>query len=206
MDNKRRILYDKLYKLDVVRNPNYVNFKDTYFTNEDKLGVLYANIKDKKMYTGDFKKFINTFGCDLPSLSNSSFCEAKPTSTVSTKTKLTPVNKTQKQPVPVKLKPKWNIVNFTSKDILSGKRTLKWGDKGKVVGELQQLLTDVGMGMVSKSGKIDNLFGRNTKKAVYNLQQGALGDSKPNGIVDSTTWVGIQNLLKNKNTVQPETK
>lgn len=206
MENKRRMLYDKLINQNVVKNPNYVNFKDSYFTNVDKLGILYRNIIDKKMYDGNFKKFINTFGCDLPSLINSSFCEAKPISTAPVKTQPTPVNKTQKQPVPVKTKPKWNIVNFTSKDIISGKATLKWGDKGKIVGELQQLLVNVGMGMVSKSGKIDNLFGRNTKKAVYNLQQGALGDTKPNGIVDSTTWMGIQNLLKNKNTVQPETK
>jgi hypothetical protein len=187
MENKRRILYDKLFNLNVIKNPNYVNFKDTYFTNVDKLGILYRNISDKKLYEGNFKKFINVFGCDLPALSNSSFCVAKPISTAPVKTKPTPVN-------------------FTSKDVLSGKVNLKWGDKGKVVGELQQLLVDVGMGMVSKSGKIDNLFGRNTKKAVYNLQQGALGDTKPNGIVDSTTWIGIQNLLKNKNTVQPETK
>lgn len=206
MENKRRILYDKLYNLNVIKNPNYVNFKDTYFTNVDKLGILYRNISDKKLYEGDFKKFINVFGCDLPALSNSSFCDAKPISTAPVKTKPTPVNKIQKQPAPVKTKPKWNVVNFTSKDVLSGKANLKWGDKGKVVGELQQLLVDVGMGMVSKSGKIDNLFGRNTKTAVYNLQQGALGDTKPNGIVDSTTWIGIQNLLKNKNTVQPETK
>jgi len=206
MEDKRRILYDKLFNMEVIKNPNYVNFKDTYFRSEDKLGILYQNIKNKKMYTGDFKKFINTFGCDLPSLSNCSFCVAKPEQTVN-KTPA-PVKLKPKTPVPVKLKhkPKWNIVNFTSKDILSGKASLKWGDKGRVVGELQQLLVDVGMGMVSKSGKIDNLFGRNTKKAVYNLQQGALGDTKPNGIVDSSTWIGIQNLLKNKNSVQPETK
>lgn len=93
----------------------------------------------------------------------------------------------------------WNYVTFGAEDIISGNQTLKWGDKGRVVGELQQLLIDVGMGDISADGSIDNKFGKRTYNTVKNLQQGALGDSNPTGIVDSTTWQGLNNLVNNKN-------
>lgn len=108
--------------------------------------------------------------------------------------------KNQQQQGNSSIQPKktWNNVTFSADDIINGNATLKWGDKGNVVGELQQLLTDVGMGDISADGAIDNKFGKRTHNAVKNLQSGALSDNKPNGVVDSTTWNGLVNLVKNK--------
>jgi hypothetical protein len=107
-------------------------------------------------------------------------------------------NQQQQASSPTQPKKTWNIVTFGAEDIISGNQTLKWGDKGQIVGELQQLLTKIGMGDISADGSIDNKFGKRTYNTVKNLQQGALGDSNPTGTVDSTTWQGLNNLVKNK--------
>jgi len=111
-------------------------------------------------------------------------------------------NQQQQANSPTQPKKTWNIVTFGAEDIISGNQTLKWGDKGEVVGELQKLLTKIGMGDISVDGSIDNKFGKRTYNTVKNLQSGALGDSNPTGTVDSTTWQGLNNLVKNKDIQQ----
>jgi len=76
--------------------------------------------------------------------------------------------------------------NLTSDDILNGKGSVKIGMKGKVVGEIQNLLISKGFKEVSKTGNADNTFGPLTDKMVREFQ--TKNGLTVDGIVGPNTW------------------
>ena len=87
----------------------------------------------------------------------------------------------------VKPKRTWNNVTFTLDDILSGKSSIKWGDKGPVVKEVQTIMGEINLGSVSKSGKPDGYFGKRTTLAVKQFQGNNMSKGSMTGVVDSKT-------------------
>lgn len=81
----------------------------------------------------------------------------------------------------------WNKVNFTLDDILSGKASIKWGDSGPVVTEVQKIMNSLNLGSVSKSGQPDGKFGKRTNLAVKQYQGNNMPKGSMTGIVDSKT-------------------
>jgi hypothetical protein len=88
-----------------------------------------------------------------------------------------------------------NVKNFTPKpdpvtieSILSGKQTIRKGQKGQVVGEIQKMLLYLGydLGETGKAG-IDRDFGDTTEKAVEKFQ-------KDNKLKDTSGVVGKETL------------
>jgi len=66
--------------------------------------------------------------------------------------------------------------------------TLRKGDKGKFVSELQKLLNKI---LASRKLTADGDFGENTRKAVIDFQKSA--NIKADGIVGNRTWVALAN-------------
>lgn len=81
----------------------------------------------------------------------------------------------------------WNKVNFTLDDILSGKSSIKWGDSGPVVTEVQKIMNSLNLGSVSKSGQPDGKFGKRTNLAVKQFQGNNMSKGTMTGVVDSRT-------------------
>jgi hypothetical protein len=89
--------------------------------------------------------------------------------------------------------------NLTSDDILNGKGSVKIGMKGKVVGEIQNLLISKGFKEVSKTGNADNTFGPLTDKMVREFQ--TKNGLTVDGIVGPNTWSKLS-----KNSVETKTE
>jgi hypothetical protein len=71
-------------------------------------------------------------------------------------------------------------------DDLKGGKSVKKGMKGDIVGKIQQFLIDKGYKNVSKSGKVDNIFGKRTKASVEEFQTN--NDLTVDGVVGKDTW------------------
>ena len=74
---------------------------------------------------------------------------------------------------------------LTGDDLKSGK-SVKYGMKGDIVGKIQQFLIDKGYKNVSKSGKVDNIFGKRTKASVEEFQTN--NGLTVDGAVGKDTW------------------
>ena len=81
----------------------------------------------------------------------------------------------------------WKNVTFTLADILSGKATIKWGDKGPVVSEVQEIMNSLNLGSISKSGQPDGKFGKRTDLSVKQFQGNNMPKGSMTGVVDSAT-------------------
>lgn len=71
-------------------------------------------------------------------------------------------------------------------DDLKGGKSVKYGMKGDIVGKIQQFLIDKGYKNVSKSGKVDNIFGKRTKASVEEFQTN--NGLTVDGAVGKDTW------------------
>jgi murein L,D-transpeptidase YcbB/YkuD len=87
-------------------------------------------------------------------------------------------------------------ITLTVDDLKNGK-SVSMGMKGPVVGEIQKLLISAGYTDISKSGDVDNIFGRRTKSSVEKFQSENKNEKdqplKKDGIVGPET---IKALLK----------
>jgi peptidoglycan hydrolase-like protein with peptidoglycan-binding domain len=87
--------------------------------------------------------------------------------------------------------------NLTLDDILNGKGSVKIGMKGPVVGEIQKLLIAAGYKNISKSGKVDNVFGGRTKSMVIDFQKATEG-LNGDGIVGQNTLPKLKDASTKK--------
>lgn len=87
--------------------------------------------------------------------------------------------------------------NLTLDDILNGKGSVKIGMKGPVVGEIQKLLIAAGYKNISKSGKVDNVFGGRTKSMVIDFQKATEG-LNGDGIVGKNTLPKLKDASTKK--------
>lgn len=87
--------------------------------------------------------------------------------------------------------------NLTASD-LTGGQSVGIGMKGKIVGDIQNLLIKLGYVNVSKDNKADSNFGRRTKKMVEDFQS-LNGLVPPDGIVGKDTWAKLNDPAAVKN-------
>jgi hypothetical protein len=74
---------------------------------------------------------------------------------------------------------------LTPDDLIDGK-FVKMGMKGDIIGKIQELLISKGYKDISRDGKVDNIFGRRTKKMVKNFQ--SANNLVDDGAVGPLTW------------------
>ena len=84
---------------------------------------------------------------------------------------------------------------LTTDDIKNGK-LVKFGMTGDIVSEIQKLLLQKGYNKISKTGKIDGIFGVGTYNSVKKFQE--LNGLKPDGVVGPLTF----NKLTDANAVK----
>jgi hypothetical protein len=99
-----------------------------------------------------------------------------------------PVAKTNSSTGNTTTAPSFNDVKLTSDDLYAGK-TVKLGDRGQIVSDIQQLLIDKGFTNVSKSKTPDGTFGNRTKRMVQAFQ--ALNGLNDDGVVGKNTWTKL---------------
>jgi hypothetical protein len=85
---------------------------------------------------------------------------------------------------------------LTADDLKAGK-FVKKGMKGKIVGDIQNLLIKLGYTDVSKSGKADDKFGSRTEKMVKDFQKA--NDLTDDGSVGEKTWPKLNDPAAVKN-------
>lgn len=91
---------------------------------------------------------------------------------------------------------------LTADDLKAGK-SVKKGMKGKIVGDIQNLLIKLGYTNVSKSGTADEKFGSRTEKMVKDFQTAnGLNDD---GIVSKDTWPKLNDPAAVKNSSSSST-
>lgn len=83
-------------------------------------------------------------------------------------------------------KPKYAKVSFTLDDVTSGKSVLKKGMSGPVVGELQKIMLELNM-KISKTGKVDNVFGPIMDLSVRQFQATNMPTGSKDGKVGKNT-------------------
>jgi hypothetical protein len=86
--------------------------------------------------------------------------------------------------------------SLTIDDVKAGKEVSK-GMKGAVVGEIQKLLIAAGFKNISKSGKVDNVFGGRTKSMVIDFQKATEG-LNGDGIVGQNTLPKLKDASTKK--------
>ena len=79
-----------------------------------------------------------------------------------------------------------NVVNITTDEVANGSKLVKRGMSGDIVREIQKLLIKHGFTNISKSGKIDGIYGSRTAQAVYDFQQKS--EIATDRIVGNETW------------------
>ncbi len=83
-------------------------------------------------------------------------------------------------------KPKYTKVSFTLDDVTSGKSVIKKGMSGPVVGELQKIMLELNM-KISKTGKVDNIFGPIMDLSVRQFQATNMPTGSKDGKVGKNT-------------------
>ena len=79
-----------------------------------------------------------------------------------------------------------NVVNIKTDEVANGSKLVKRGMSGDIVRKIQELLIKHGFTNISKSGKVDGIFGSRTAQAVYDFQQKS--EIATDRVVGKETW------------------
>ena len=186
MEQNRINLFQGL-KADGNYTKGYTSFIQQYFSSENGTKDIWNKLIDGGDYTKPFSEFAKKYACDLEWAKDLTYCGgtgAKPV----VKPVVTPPVKTDPKTPTTPTKPTLTPVTLTGDDIKAGK-TVKIGMKGDIVGDIQALLYYRKYTNISKTGKVDKVFGTRTKASVQEFQtnNGLTAD----GVVGKETWAKL---------------
>jgi len=194
-ETNRFNLWNYFRSKNIITLPNtqekYEDWKSRKFGKNDDASIEYFNTIIQPNYTSlkdwSVDDFFKGYVCDLRPDSDYCKAAAHPTDdTVVPNTGNTTGNTaTTTGSTATTTGSTATETNITADDLKNGKWVNK-GMKGDIVGKIQQLLIDKGYKNISKSGKVDNIFGSRTKASVVEFQRN--NHIKDDGAVGSETW------------------
>jgi hypothetical protein len=183
MEEKRIALYQLMIGNETYTK-DYASFEAQFFTNEAQTKKLWAFLLQNLMFTKTLKEFYTKFCCDLEWAKTTSYCGG--TSGNSGTSGNAGTSGTAGSAGTSGNSGSALVDTTLTGDDLKNGKSVKYGMKGDIVGKIQQLLIDKGYKNISKSGKVDNLFGGRTKASVEEFQTN--NGLTVDGAVGKDTW------------------
>jgi len=162
--------------------PDFSTWERTNFKDENSVISIWNKALKAFLEPTSKQDFFGTFACDI--LSTSTYCGGGSTTTTGTTTGNT-INTTGNT-TNATGNTTTNVVNITTDEVANGGKLVKQGMSGNIVREIQKLLIKHGFTNISKSGKIDGIYGSRTAQAVYDFQQKS--EIATDRVVGKETW------------------
>ena len=158
--------------------PDFSTWERTNFKDDNSVISIWNKALKAFLEPTSKEDFFGTFACDI--LKTSIYCGGGSTTTTGSTTGNT-TNTTGNT-----TNTTGNVVNITKDEVANGSKLVKQGMSGDIVREIQKLLIKHGFTNISKSGKIDGIYGSRTAQAVYDFQQKS--EIATDRVVGKETW------------------
>lgn len=160
---------------------DFGSFETQFFKDEVSVKKIWSFVLQKLYYTKSFKNFMSQYACDMTWAGALPYCSGQEGNNT---TSIDGGNDTNKSKNTNKTTN--NNVTISASEIENGGKLVKQGMSGDIVKKIQELLIKHGFTNISKSGKVDGIFGSRTAQAVYDFQQ--KNEIATDRVVGKETW------------------
>jgi len=162
--------------------PDFSTWERTNFKDDNSVISIWNKALKAFLEPTSKEDFFGTFACDI--LKTSIYCGGGSITTTGSTTGNT--TNTTGNTTNATGNATTNVVNIKTDEVANGSKLVKQGMSGDIVREIQKLLIKHGFTNISKSGKIDGIYGSRTAQAVYDFQQKS--EIATDRVVGKETW------------------